>query len=780
MAGNKVVATTTNRITFEIDNNSYKKAIERIKGLGREFTKLGDSLGKGNPLKAWQASMEKTGQIVQRVQNKQLQQQRKMHQEAVSQAKREAAVRSAIEKRENARRKQVVGQMTAKDPELVRMRKFYQEQSKLAKKSGGLGGSYFSNKPVSPRALSRANIFRYIPGNPNMGGVASNPALVRAQTAAMNRWHKQNGGAGGSGAPRRNNVGMDRLTHLTNMSTRLTARYGANFRDMLSGYRQVEQQYAKGMIGKSTFNAQIAAMQKGFANAAAGTMTLSTAFNKLRTTVMDLTKAYTAFSAIVSVNKSGHMMEGASAALTNVMGDPAKANTEVAFVQSEAMRLGFDLKSGLQGYAQMAVNAKNQMTGQEVRDLFSAYSQYAASYGADQVKYQRGIMAIQQMLGKGQVMSEELKQQLAEALPGAYDPFIKATKEAFGLSELTMAQFMDMMQKGQVKTAKIMKYVAKYMNEASVAGYERMQKSNVLAENRLKTFIELTKQKLFTTWSDELTEFYYTLIRTGETFTPMIMQAGEFVSGFIQGLNDIIGELNNTIVSIRIWWLQVRDHFGLLKKEVKDTSNTVDETFSKAKWVGYAFSILVVVSAVNRLLNIIKAVAATLGVIKAAGGIAGAIGGAAAGGAAAGGAAAMAKKGLFARLLGGLWKWKGPLALGYMGYEGAGMLDDWMQNYHQETDVTKHPQWLVDGVNGISSFFGLDYRMNNPITYRANPTPSTPLDPFQSFNVPPIPLEIGEGKITIEFDAAQFESMLDARFEWENWKDINLFASPNN
>ena len=57
MAGNKVVATTTNRITFEIDNNSYKKAIERIKGLGREFTKLGDSLGKGNPLKAWQTSM---------------------------------------------------------------------------------------------------------------------------------------------------------------------------------------------------------------------------------------------------------------------------------------------------------------------------------------------------------------------------------------------------------------------------------------------------------------------------------------------------------------------------------------------------------------------------------------------------------------------------------------------------------------------------------------------------------------------------------------------------
>lgn len=365
-------------------------------------------------------------------------------------------------------------------------------------------------------------------------------------------------------------------------------------------------------------------------------------------------------------------------------------------------------------------------------------------------------------------------------MPGAYEPFIKATKEAFNLSELSMEQFMDMMKKGQVKTAKVMKYVAKYMNEASAAGYERMQKSNVLAENRLKTFIELTKQKLFTTWSDELTEFYYTLIRTGETFMPLIMQAGEFVSGFIQGLNDIVGELNNTIVSIRIWWLQVRDHFGLLKKEVKDTGKTVDETFSAAKWVGYAASILVVVSAVSRLLRIIKAVATTLGVIKAAGGIAGAIGGAAAGGAAAGGATALGKKGLLGALLGGLWKWKGPLAVVGAGVGGAYLLDEYMQNYKQETDVTKHPQWLVDGVNGISSFLGLDYRMDNPITYRANPTPSTPLDPLQSFNVPPIPLEIGEGKITITFDAAEFENMLDARFEWEKWKDINLFASPNN
>lgn len=368
-------------------------------------------------------------------------------------------------------------------------------------------------------------------------------------------------------------------------------------------------------------------------------------------------------------------------------------------------------------------------------------------------------------------------------MPGAYEPFIKATKEAFGLSELSMEQFMDMMKKGQVKTAKVMKYVAKYMNEASAAGYERMQKSNVLAENRLKTFIELTKQKLFTRWADELTEFYYTLIRTGENLEPMLNVVGDFVAGMIRGFNDIIAGVNNFIERFYGYYLEFLLYIGAWDGETKRFNDTAEETFNYAKWTGWGAGILIVVGALHKMWSILKSVLGTITAIKAAGGVGGILtggAGAAAGGAAAGGAAAMAKKGLFARILGGLWKWKGPLAMVGAGYEGANLIDEWMQNYHQETDVTKHPQWLVDGVNGISSFFGLDYRMDNPITYRANPTPSTPLDPFQSFNVPPIPLEIGEGKITIEFDAAQFESMLDARFEWENWKDINLFASPNN
>src|SRR5699024_6278724 len=142
-----------------------------------------------------------------------------------------------------------------------------------------------------------------------------------------------------------------------------------------------------------------------------------------------------------------------------------------------------------------------------------------------------------------------------------------------------MYLFMDIMKRGEVKTAKIMKYVAKYMNEASAAGYERMQKSNVLAENRLKTFIELTRQKLFTRWSDELTEFYYTLIRTGETLQFVWDASGDFVSGFVRGLNWVVGELNNTIVKIRMFFLEWGIKWGFITAKTKEYSEELHDTF---------------------------------------------------------------------------------------------------------------------------------------------------------------------------------------------------------
>jgi tape measure domain-containing protein len=64
--------------------------------------------------------------------------------------------------------------------------------------------------------------------------------------------------------------------------------------------------------------------------------------------------------------------------------------------------------------------------GDEIRALFTGVSQAAATFGMSADKVDRVNYAFAQMASKGQVMSEELKGQLGDVLPGAMGIFAKA------------------------------------------------------------------------------------------------------------------------------------------------------------------------------------------------------------------------------------------------------------------------------------------------------------------------------------------------------------------
>lgn len=64
--------------------------------------------------------------------------------------------------------------------------------------------------------------------------------------------------------------------------------------------------------------------------------------------------------------------------------------------------------------------------GNEIRDLFLGISQAAATFGMSAEKVDRVNYAFAQMASKGQVMSEELKGQLGDVLPGAMAIFAEA------------------------------------------------------------------------------------------------------------------------------------------------------------------------------------------------------------------------------------------------------------------------------------------------------------------------------------------------------------------
>ena len=104
-----------------------------------------------------------------------------------------------------------------------------------------------------------------------------------------------------------------------------------------------------------------------------------------------------------------------------------EAAASSAFILNIVDKYNVPLQSARDGFTKLyASMAPTGFSGNEIRDLFTGISQAAATFGMSSDKVDRVTYAFAQMASKGQVMSEELKGQLGDVLPGAMAIFAKA------------------------------------------------------------------------------------------------------------------------------------------------------------------------------------------------------------------------------------------------------------------------------------------------------------------------------------------------------------------
>jgi tape measure domain-containing protein len=105
--------------------------------------------------------------------------------------------------------------------------------------------------------------------------------------------------------------------------------------------------------------------------------------------------------------------------------EEAKASNQ--FILDIVDRYNVPLQSARDGFTKLyASMAPAGFKGDEIRELFTGVSQAAATFGMSADKVDRVNYAFAQMASKGQVMSEELKGQLGDVLPGAMGIFAEA------------------------------------------------------------------------------------------------------------------------------------------------------------------------------------------------------------------------------------------------------------------------------------------------------------------------------------------------------------------
>lgn len=127
-----------------------------------------------------------------------------------------------------------------------------------------------------------------------------------------------------------------------------------------------------------------------------------------------------------------------------VFGSARLAGREMAFVRGEADRLGAEVSVLAAQYSSLsAASLGTTLEGQKTRDIFSAITEASGKLGLSTEQTGGALTAIQQIISKGTVSAEELRGQLGERLPGAF----QIAARAMGV---TTAQLGKMLEQGSL------------------------------------------------------------------------------------------------------------------------------------------------------------------------------------------------------------------------------------------------------------------------------------------------------------------------------------------
>lgn len=224
-----------------------------------------------------------------------------------------------------------------------------------------------------------------------------------------------------------------------------------------------------------------------------------------------------------------------------VAGSSQAAGVEFAFVREQAKRLGTDLETSATQYAQLAAASKGTaLQGDETRRIFTAISEAALVLGLSSDQTSGALNAIQQIMSKGTVQAEELRGQLGERLPGAF----QIAARAMGV---TTQELGKLLEGGKVTAEQLLPKLATELTKTFGPGVANSANSTQAAINRLNT---------------ALFEFRATIADAG--FITVFSRA-------VEGLTGIMGGLALAVERVQVLF------GGAQERAVKDRIANIDQ-----------------------------------------------------------------------------------------------------------------------------------------------------------------------------------------------------------
>lgn len=173
-------------------------------------------------------------------------------------------------------------------------------------------------------------------------------------------------------------------------------------------------------------------------------------------------------TAFVSISKdifnTTKELQSLDLALKSVTETQQNFQEQQTFLTAIADKYGLEIKNLTKQYTAFYVAAKDKLAAGEIQDLFENISKSGSALGLSNETLERSFMALNQMLSKGTVASEELRGQLAEALPGSVQAMLKAVQKLHPeIKNLTEKGLFEMIKAGKILASEVLPETARQL-----------------------------------------------------------------------------------------------------------------------------------------------------------------------------------------------------------------------------------------------------------------------------------------------------------------------------
>ncbi|MCK2709341.1 tape measure protein [Escherichia coli] len=372
----------------------------------------------------------------------------------------------------------------------------------------------------------------------------------------------------------------------------ITAAYSANM-SKLKGFDPILQKYIKsqfyglsakaGSMDNSKFNEKLAqlnaSVREAIAKARGHTSTsingnkAANSLDSLSSAAVKTAGAFISMQAVLAsyqkIMEIGLQRASAERSIDFVFDKDAVQVKE--FTKSLAQTTGLDIAELQSQFAGFGASAKESMGIQGSEELFKSMIGYSRLMGRSEEEIKRALTALSQMAGKGQIMAEELKGQLAEAVPGMVQVFAKATGK-------TEQELFDAMKKGALKSADTLQKVTQELNKQITAkgGWKAISESTQAQLGNLKNSWNTTLDSIFRGSENGLQDFTRSLTTLLNALGGSGKSLGESLGSLMTDMSHGVDSLTDISYRVRAFF----DEVTLAYRSLNDTQKKIVDGLS--------------------------------------------------------------------------------------------------------------------------------------------------------------------------------------------------------